>query len=286
MGSLETLCLYWNKYESNIKQGFSTIRNNEEFFDVTLACGSKQIRAHRVILSACSSFFRSHLKSIPHQDPFLFLRGIQPQHLEAILGFIYNGEVRVPSEDLDEFLACAQELKINGLITDDAAGPLIPKAEPGVKREHEPQGDSLPHKRPHYQEDDDEVKEVLPSGAPQNDPQMPVRVQPEPTREEPEQTPETSNNEVSVNEQLDEELKKYVSDRDQNGIFKCLKCSYSSRMKRDVMKHVEARHFVTDGFDCDRCSRVFKTRESLSKHFKKVHKGESVYFSTSSEKRA
>ncbi|QQP58307.1 Broad-complex core protein isoform 6, partial [Caligus rogercresseyi] len=116
MASPETLCLHWNEYENNIKQGFSQLRDCEDFFDVTLTCGGpKPIKAHRVILSACSSFFRSMLKSISHPHPFLYLRGIKAKHLESILAFMYNGEVRVESEELDEFLLCAQDLRVNGL---------------------------------------------------------------------------------------------------------------------------------------------------------------------------
>nr|ACO11295.1 Broad-complex core protein isoform 6 [Caligus rogercresseyi] len=120
MSSGETLCLRWNEFESSIKQGFSELRSNENFFDVTLACGSDVIRAHRVILSACSSFFRSLLTSIPHSNPYLYLRGIELKHLESILCFMYNGEVRVQHEDLDQFLLVAQELCVNGLVQEDS----------------------------------------------------------------------------------------------------------------------------------------------------------------------
>eukprot|EP00096_Caligus_rogercresseyi_P007696 TRINITY_DN256_c0_g1_i5.p1 TRINITY_DN256_c0_g1~~TRINITY_DN256_c0_g1_i5.p1 ORF type:complete len:418 (-),score=156.21 TRINITY_DN256_c0_g1_i5:1337-2590(-) len=115
MGSCERLCLRWNDFESNIKHGFSELRQEEDFFDVTLACGSQQIKAHKVILSACSPFFRSIIKSIPHAHPLLYLRGIQFAHLESLLCFMYNGEVNVTQEDLNNFLAVAEELKIKGL---------------------------------------------------------------------------------------------------------------------------------------------------------------------------
>ncbi|XP_040564831.1 uncharacterized protein [Lepeophtheirus salmonis] len=115
MGSSERLHLRWNDFESNIKLGFSELRKEEEFFDVTLACGSKQIKAHKVILSACSPFFRSIIKSVPHQHPLLYLRGIKFNYMESLLCFMYNGEVNVTQEELKNFLAVAEELKIKGL---------------------------------------------------------------------------------------------------------------------------------------------------------------------------
>nr|ACO11014.1 Longitudinals lacking protein-like [Caligus rogercresseyi] len=115
MGSLERLLLRWNDFESNIKLGFSELRQDEDFFDVTLACESKQVKAHKVILSACSPFFRSLIKSVSHAHPLLYLRGIKFAHLEALLSFMYNGEVSVTQEELAEFLSIAEELKVKGL---------------------------------------------------------------------------------------------------------------------------------------------------------------------------
>lgn len=38
------------------------LREQEEFVDVTLACEGQQVAAHKVVLSACSPYFRSLLK--------------------------------------------------------------------------------------------------------------------------------------------------------------------------------------------------------------------------------
>ncbi|QQP37396.1 Broad-complex core protein isoform 6, partial [Caligus rogercresseyi] len=133
MGSMEQLHLRWNDFESNIKLGFSELRQDEDFYDVTLACESKQIKAHKVILSACSPFFRSLIKSVSHAHPLLYLRGIKFSHLEALLSFMYNGEVNVTQEELTEFLSIAEELKIRGLTQEgsssSSSGTVVPKEE-------------------------------------------------------------------------------------------------------------------------------------------------------------
>jgi hypothetical protein len=59
MGSAEKFCLRWNDFESNVSTAFRELRDQKDFFDVTLACEDEQIHAHKVILGACSSFFRS-----------------------------------------------------------------------------------------------------------------------------------------------------------------------------------------------------------------------------------
>ena len=60
--SAEKFCLKWNDFEKNISGSFRELKDDEDFFDVTLTCDSdKEVSAHKVILSACSSFFRQRL---------------------------------------------------------------------------------------------------------------------------------------------------------------------------------------------------------------------------------
>ena len=112
MGSNEKFCLRWNDFESNISVAFREIREEKDFFDCTLSCGSRQIQAHKLILSACSPFFRSILKQNPHQHPLLYLKGVKFTDLQAVLTFMYNGEVNVAQQDLNSFLSVAKDLEV------------------------------------------------------------------------------------------------------------------------------------------------------------------------------
>ena len=111
----EKYCLKWNDFEGNVSQGLRDLRNDKEFFDVTLACDDKQIEAHKVILSACSAFFRNILRQNPHQHPLLYLKGVKYKELLSVLNFMYVGEVNIAQDELDEFLLIAEDLKIKGL---------------------------------------------------------------------------------------------------------------------------------------------------------------------------
>ena len=115
MASSEKFCLRWNDFESNISVAFRELRDDKDFFDVTLACDEEQIQAHKVILSACSPFFRSILRKNPHAHPLLYLKGVKFSDLQSVLNFMYHGEVNVNQEDLQMFLAAAEELRIKGL---------------------------------------------------------------------------------------------------------------------------------------------------------------------------
>merc|ERR1719369_247130 len=105
MDASNKLNLKLSGFQSNISKSFLQLRENEEFCDVTLACDDDQyIEAHKVILSACSTFFKNVLSKTKHSHPFIFLRGISRQDLLQMIDFIYNGEVYIFQEDLQRFL--------------------------------------------------------------------------------------------------------------------------------------------------------------------------------------
>jgi len=116
MGS-DNFCLKWNDFESNMSSSFTKLRQKSEFFDVTLSCdhGKSEIQAHKVILAACSPFFHRVLARNPHQNPLIYLKGVDYDNLEAVINFMYQGEVNVAQEDLNGFLGVAQELAVKGL---------------------------------------------------------------------------------------------------------------------------------------------------------------------------
>merc|ERR1712223_972266 len=115
MGTTDKFFLRWNDFESNISAAFKELRDDNDFFDVTLACDDDQLLAHKVILSACSPFFKTVLRRNQHQHPLLYLKGVKYQELVAVLNFMYHGEVNVAQEELNSFLAVAEELKVKGL---------------------------------------------------------------------------------------------------------------------------------------------------------------------------
>ena len=111
----EKFCLRWNDFETNISSAFRDLRNDNDLFDVTIACEDDNIQAHKVILSACSSFFKRVLKRSRHQQSMLlYLRGVSRQNMESVLDFMYYGEISISQDDLNSFLQVAEDLKVKG----------------------------------------------------------------------------------------------------------------------------------------------------------------------------
>ncbi len=112
--------LRWNDYKSSLVTAFDSLRSDAALLDVTLCCnGGHRIGAHRLLLSACSPYFREILSETHCRHPFVVLRDTRKKDLEAILEFIYNGEVSIEDGELDSFLKVAASLQIRGLTEDD-----------------------------------------------------------------------------------------------------------------------------------------------------------------------
>ena len=142
----DQFCLKWNNYQASLTTAFKSLLENEDFVDVTLSAGGKTLRAHKVVLSACSSYFRDLLKGIGlWQHPVLVLRDVQFLELQSILEFVYLGEVNVEQDRLESFLKTAELLRIKGL-TDglgekkqERSPPVVAKqAPPPVVKEKTP----------------------------------------------------------------------------------------------------------------------------------------------------
>ncbi|EFN77298.1 Broad-complex core protein isoforms 1/2/3/4/5 [Harpegnathos saltator] len=115
MVDTQHFCLRWNNYQSSITSAFENLRDDEDFVDVTLACDGKSLKAHRVVLSACSPYFRELLKSTPCKHPVIVLQDVAFSDLHALVEFIYHGEVNVHQRSLSSFLKTAEVLRVSGL---------------------------------------------------------------------------------------------------------------------------------------------------------------------------
>jgi len=117
----QKLCLKWSDFQENAISTFGTLREYREFADVTLACeDGQQVEAHKVILASSSPFFLNLLRRNKHPHPLIYMRGLKSEDLMAMIDFLYFGEANVNQENLDSFLAVAEELQLKGLMGSSA----------------------------------------------------------------------------------------------------------------------------------------------------------------------
>jgi len=312
----DNFCLRWNDFAENVSGAFKELRTESDFFDVTLACtdsGSKTLQAHKVILSACSNFFKSTFRqqtnANKHPNPYIYLRGVTYTDLTSILDFIYNGEVNVAQEDLNSFLAVAEELQIKGLTNRDtpansgtsnsASNSETPKkfssSTPSASK-----GSDRP--RSAAREEQPPVKKVRKSSpAPIPTPSKPIQQKfIEPIEIEPEEVKEVVNikddpevvmastSAVNVDEagqdfggeDYDESYDGYYEDdgaemgdgAEGTDGTKDLFSAFETTMGQWAQHNHESHSTVSD-LTCTDCGKLFKSKRSLFGHRKEKHSG-------------
>jgi len=290
----EKFCLRWNDFESNISVAFREIREEKDFFDCTLSCGERQIQAHKIILSACSPFFRTILKQNPHQHPLLYLKGVEFTDLQAVLNFMYHGEVNIAQTELNSFLAVAGDMQVKGL-TEGAGGPSSTKKK-ATEASHQPKQKSFIDQRPtsatqrlqqksdyQYQHEDtcadDDIQEILPLvkaepvpvSLPEADGVGRMDMQMESYEEHVE---EYGGGYVGVESQEYSEYQSYGNSdvvysyaaKMGNGKYSCNVCGFITRDKYNIRLHLEGKHELGSGYQCEKCKKYVKTRKDLSEH--------------------
>ena len=237
-----------------------SLRVDNDFSDVTLACeDGQQIETHKVILAASSPFFRDLLKRNRNPHPIIYMRGVKSETLAAIVDFLYCGEANVFPENLDSFLAFADELRLKGLM---GQTENVEKKTGRNYADHTPgQINSKPfHKREQSYNEQRQLNlmqnfDQKPSNMPMNNDQR-IAI------------PNALSGDLM---ELDEKVKSMMESslnlapngREKAKICKvCRKEGYSV----GIRDHIEANHLQGVSLPCNICEKTFRSRKLLRTH--------------------
>ena len=272
----EQMHLSWAEFGSSMSGSFQKLRNNCELFDVTLACASEHsqhptlIRAHKVILAASSPVLK-HLMIHMDQNAngMLYLSGLQSQHLEAIVDFIYSGHVNVAKDQLDGFLKVAQELKVEGLFKEGNSGSASTTVHWQVHNNRQQK------KRKRLESADDRSEAIVAASA-----QVDWNAQINPA------FAEHANNHQFEHEMAIPTLSQLNNDGSgitnyfthvEGVVYKCNICQKQIKtMERSgfhlLKQHFTSRHTVTERVECSICNKTYKNAHALSNHKYQYHR--------------
>jgi len=264
----EKLCFKWDEFQVNTNFAFGSLRNDTDFSDVTLACEEGyQVNAHKVILAASGSFFQNLLRKNKHPHPIIYMRGVKEEDLVAILDFLYFGETNVYQENLDTFLAIADELQLKGLSRntsnelEDAssiANEVTSKLPKSKKKTKVP--------KPQIEE-----FSFL----------TPVKEEAKCNTEVTEDAVDTAFSRVKITDikELDEKVKSMMT-KSQNTIPNgshlftkadvCTVCGKEGK-RYNIRDHIEANHLEGVSIPCNFCEKRVRSRNALRFHTKKHH---------------
>ncbi|XP_076264421.1 protein jim lovell-like isoform X1 [Rhynchophorus ferrugineus] len=114
--------LKWNNHQSHVLGAFESLLHTETFVDVTLVCGETSVKAHKVVLGACSPFFQRIFSENPCKHPVIVLKDFTSWEVQTIVDFMYKGEINVLQHQLQNLIKAAESLQIRGLVNQDPFG--------------------------------------------------------------------------------------------------------------------------------------------------------------------
>ncbi|XP_014607714.1 PREDICTED: protein jim lovell-like isoform X5 [Polistes canadensis] len=118
----QQFCLKWNNHQSTLIQNFDTLLESGTLVDCTLAAEGKYLKAHRVVLSACSPYFEGLLSEHYDMHPVFILKDVKFKELKAMIDYMYRGEVNISQDQLTALLKAAESLQIKGLSESKTVG--------------------------------------------------------------------------------------------------------------------------------------------------------------------
>lgn len=108
--------LRWHHHESTLLTGLPELLDADILTDITLSAGCGHIKAHRLVLATCSTYFLELFQDMPPlQHPVIVLKDIDYDDLYCLITFMYRGHCRVSAERLQNLLTTAKMLRIRGL---------------------------------------------------------------------------------------------------------------------------------------------------------------------------
>ena len=263
--SSEKFCLKWNDFEQNIVSSYQDLRKDSAFSDVTLVCEEdKHIEAHRIILTACSPFFNSLLKRSMQPHLMIYMRGMKTKDLMSILDFIYNGEASIYQDDLDGFLALAEELQLKGLSQENTLNH--PEDLMDKSNQHTPTIIEAPESQNHYQQEYNEISESVVNNKIENQPMVQVDagkmlVSDDSTMED-------------LRVKLDSMMERVYTGEFQ---WKCTVCGKGTKgnnlgsSRKDMRRHIET-HMEGLAYHCNQCGKVSRSSNALKTHNSSYHR--------------
>lgn len=127
---VDAFCLRWNNHQPNLINMVQELLS--QFNDVTLLCEDRAIRAHKLVLSACSGYFRRLLTSTleSQQHPFIFFKDVKASEMTAVMRFMYEGQVDIQQQELEGVLRLARTLEVTALSDIKNSGGVTPPVTP------------------------------------------------------------------------------------------------------------------------------------------------------------
>ena len=240
----ENFNVSWHNYSEHLRDMLEDMSSDDSFADVTLVTDDKkQLKAHRNILSACSSVFKEIFQNNTNNShPVIYLRGIQYSEMSSILQLIYSGESNFHEKRMEEFLSVAKNLGIKAALGKNAELEDSEQvSEENVKSEHG--GPNI------------EIEE------------LPIEADAE---------VQSSNLEIDnvADKQFSDSshLRRHIESKHEGVKYACNLCDYQATQQGKLTIHIQSVHEGVK-YACNQCDKQFTKQSSLTSHIQSIHEG-------------
>jgi len=111
----EDIRIEWSHFKKDVVSSLEHLRFENRFTDITISCEGYSTNAHRIVLCACSPYFKNILDQDPNQS-HIILEEVPFQDFTTILDFIYTGKITIAYYQLQNLLLTAQCLQVDSFI--------------------------------------------------------------------------------------------------------------------------------------------------------------------------
>jgi len=229
--------LNWHTYSDHLREMLHNMRKSEDLTDVTLVCDDmRQFKAHKIVLSACSTVFKNIIDSLPLNSSVIYLRGIQHQEMESILEFMYLGVASFYQDRMNEFLNVAKNLEIKEISKDVEFND----GEKVDDKQDAPE--TTQHQSRERDEEDSETDDLI------------------------------INQIIKTNANVDTKNNSNSIVRSTNGRFSCDQCEKHYGDKQMLKLHFQSSHEGVK-YACNQCDYQATQQSHLTTHIKSKHEG-------------
>ena len=256
--------LKWGTFTGHLRETLHKMFMTNHFTDVTLVCDDQaMIQAHKVVLSASSAVFLNMLRQNLHAHPVIYLHGVKYSDMEALLSFMYKGEVRIPEDGLKSFMKASKALQMKEIGHDRTF-----EKEDGAKtdEDHGVSGDGSPDSAVNMENG---VSDTF-SGEKEKDPIKQSRA-------------DDAGDKNMENSSMDKDVKKILFKSPTSKTIRNRK--YKPRKQRDLenveietitVKSEEGNFDIQEErYRCLICKKLFTRISRVTEHIKTVHEKES-----------
>ena len=227
---------------SHVKQLLNEIVNNSSSTDVTLVSDDKtEFRAHKAILSSCSSVFYNVLADVQFQDIVIYL-DVEHQEIQTMLEYLYYGETQCNFKRKRAFLGMTKALQFSDISEESCKLLADENPLPPIKISTKTDTEIKPQTTEYFSESVHENIRMY------------------------------ACDKCDYKSKWNYCVKSHIKSIHENiRSYACDKCDYKAKRNDHVRTHMKSVH-NTPQYECDVCYHKFSLPSSLKKH-KLTHNG-------------